>query len=142
MMLKNQSEGLADLPDVAKWILEKSKEDIILLDGPMGAGKTTLIKALCQVMEVEDEVSSPTYSLVNEYYSPTYGTVFHFDLYRIDDEAEALDMGIEEYLYSGNKCLIEWPEKISNLLPDECATVEISLEGTTRQFLLKTANNE
>lgn len=141
-MLNKESDSLDTLPEVARWILDNAAEDVILLHGQMGAGKTTLIKALCKAMQVEDEVSSPTYSLVNEYYSPSYGTVYHFDLYRIDDENEALDMGIEEYLYSGSKCLIEWPEKISNLLPEECATVEISLDGATRHFALKTANNE
>lgn len=130
------------LPQVAQWILDTVNEDVILLQGEMGAGKTTLIKALCRAMEVEDEVSSPTYSLVNEYYSPTYSTVYHFDLYRIEDESEAMDMGIEEYLYSGNKCLVEWPEKISNLLPFDTATVQITLEGDTRHFSIKTASNE
>jgi len=133
---------LEELPDVAQWILATISEDVILLKGAMGAGKTTLIKAMCSAMEVEDEVSSPTYSLVNEYYSPTHGTVYHFDLYRIEDESEAMDIGIEEYLYSGNKCLVEWPEKISNLLPYDTATVEITHDGDARQFVLKTDSNE
>lgn len=141
-MLSKISHSLEDLQEVASWILDTIDEDVILLKGQMGAGKTTLIKAICKELEIEDEVSSPTYSLVNEYQSASGETVYHFDLYRIDDESEALDMGIDEYLYSGSRCLIEWPEKISNLLPQDCATVEISVDGTDRYFVIKTATNE
>ncbi|WP_417592523.1 tRNA (adenosine(37)-N6)-threonylcarbamoyltransferase complex ATPase subunit type 1 TsaE [Owenweeksia hongkongensis] len=142
MMLSKISHSLEDLQEVARWILDTIDEDVILLKGQMGAGKTTLIKAICKELEIEDEVSSPTYSLVNEYQSASGEIVYHFDLYRIDDESEALDMGIDEYLYSGSKCLIEWPEKISNLLPQDCATVEISVDGNDRHFVIKTATNE
>ncbi|WP_417603559.1 tRNA (adenosine(37)-N6)-threonylcarbamoyltransferase complex ATPase subunit type 1 TsaE [Owenweeksia hongkongensis] len=142
MMLSKISHSLEDLQEMARWILDTIDEDVILLKGQMGAGKTTLIKAICKELEIEDEVSSPTYSLVNEYQSASGEIVYHFDLYRIDDESEALDMGIDEYLYSGSKCLIEWPEKISNLLPQDCATVEISVDGNDRNFVIKTATNE
>lgn len=142
MMLSKISHSLNDLNEVARWILDSVGEDVILLQGQMGAGKTTLIKAICKEIGVEDEVSSPTYSLVNEYHAASGEIVYHFDLYRIDDENEALDMGIDEYLYSGSRCLIEWPEKISNLLPQDCATVKISVDGTDRHFVIKTATNE
>ena len=138
MTENKEAKTLGDLTAIAEWIIATAREDVILLEGEMGAGKTTLIKAICTSLGVEDEVSSPTYSLVNEYYSPRAGTIYHFDLYRIEDETEALDMGIEEYLYSGNLCLIEWPEKISNLLPNECAVVKVQVAEGKRIFELKT----
>ena len=98
---------------------------VVLFNGLMGAGKTTFIKALCKSLGVQDITSSPTFSLVNEYKTPDEQRIYHFDLYRIHAEVEALDMGIEEYLYSGNWCFIEWPEKIPNLLPLNVTTVNI-----------------
>lgn len=98
---------------------------VVLFNGLMGAGKTTFIKALCKQLGVEDAISSPTFSLVNEYETAEGKRIYHFDLYRIIVETEALDMGIEEYLYSGNWCFIEWPEKIPNLLPEKFTTVNI-----------------
>ena len=98
---------------------------VVLFNGLMGAGKTTFIKALCKSLGVQDITSSPTFSLVNEYETPDGQRIYHFDLYRINAEVEALDMGIEEYLYSGNWCFIEWPEKIPNLLPLNVTTVNI-----------------
>ncbi len=91
----------------------------------MGAGKTTFIKAFCEALNVEDTVSSPTFSIVNEYRYPN-GIIYHFDFYRLKNQAEALDIGLEEYFDSGEYCLIEWPEKIPNLLPENY--LEISLE--------------
>lgn len=89
----------------------------LLFYGEMGAGKTTFIKAFCAALGVADAVSSPTFSIVNEYDSPK-GIIYHFDFYRLKNQMEALDIGLEEYLYSGNYCLIEWPEKIPDLLPE------------------------
>ena len=121
--------GLGDLPRAAKQILEfADKERVFLFYGEMGAGKTTLIKTLCQELKVEDAVSSPTFAIVNEY-SGIKGTVYHFDFYRIKNESEALDLGYEDYLYSGNYCFIEWPEKIQSLLPNEF--VELKLQETS-----------
>ena len=121
--------GLGDLPGAAKQILEfADKERVFLFYGEMGAGKTTLIKTLCQELKVEDAVSSPTFAIVNEY-SGIKGTVYHFDFYRIKNESEALDLGYEDYLYSGNYCFIEWPEKIQSLLPNEF--VELKLQETS-----------
>ena len=104
---------------------ETNPNKVVLFNGLMGAGKTTFIKALCKHLGVEDVTSSPTFSLVNEYKTIDGKNIYHFDLYRISSEVEALDMGIEEYLYSGNWCFIEWPEKIPNLLPENVTTVHI-----------------
>lgn len=124
--------GLDELPKAAAQILEQAGHHrIFLFYGEMGAGKTTLIKSLCTLLEVEDTVSSPTFSIVNEY-SGNKGTVYHFDFYRIKTESEALDLGYEDYFYSGNYCFIEWPEKIPNLLPDEFVELK----------LLQTSENE
>ncbi len=111
---------LEDLPSAAKHFLETvGHRKIHAFKGEMGAGKTTLITAVLQAMGIENPEGSPTYSLVNVYDSEMYGKIYHFDLYRIDDESEALDIGVEEMLYSNNYCFIEWPEKIESLLPIE-----------------------
>lgn len=107
------------LGDAAKQFLDLvGHRRLFAFDAPMGAGKTTFIQALIQAMGIEHPDGSPTYSLVNTYDSPMFGKIFHFDLYRIEDESEALDIGIEEMLYSDAICLIEWPEKIRGLLPE------------------------
>ena len=118
----------SEVYSVAQRLLAEAKGKTFLFYGDMGAGKTTLIKALCQELEVEDAVSSPTFAIVNEY-SGVNGTVYHFDFYRIKNESEALDLGYEDYLYSGNYCFIEWPEKIQSLLPNEF--VELKLQETS-----------
>jgi len=98
---------------------------IWLLHGEMGSGKTTLVKLLVKELGVESLVTSPTFSIVNEYGQQGNPVVYHFDLYRIKNEAEALDIGFEEYMTSGNLCLIEWPEKAKTLLPDQYFEVKI-----------------
>ena len=104
----------------------------------MGVGKTTLIKELCKQLKVLDNISSPTFSLVNEYQTASQEVIYHFDFYRIDDEEEALDMGIEDYLESGNWCFIEWPENIENLLPLDAVEIHLSLlEDNQRNIQLK-----
>ncbi|MFN3529160.1 MAG: tRNA (adenosine(37)-N6)-threonylcarbamoyltransferase complex ATPase subunit type 1 TsaE [Bacteroidia bacterium] len=101
--------------------------------GEMGAGKTTLIAALCKHWEVVDAVGSPTYGLVNEYRTKQGKRICHFDFYRIQSEAEAYDMGAEDYFYSGDRCLIEWPERVSGLLPESVFSIKISIfEGSIR----------
>jgi tRNA threonylcarbamoyladenosine biosynthesis protein TsaE len=118
---------LEELPHLAKQLLALAGDQKIwLFEGEMGVGKTTLIKVLCQELGVEENTSSPTFSIVNEYSSDS-GPVYHFDFYRIRREEEALDMGYEEYFYSGNYCFVEWPEKIAGLLPDDAFRVELSL---------------
>ena len=119
--------SLDQIKEVADKILAQNPKKIILFNGEMGVGKTTLIKQLCKSLGVEDATSSPTFSLVNEYYTSNNQIVYHFDFYRLNKETEALDMGVDDYLYSGNWCFIEWSEKISNLIPDEHSTVTIEL---------------
>jgi len=138
-MIKNYS--LDQLPEIAKDVLQFSKHKIVLFYGEMGVGKTTLIKELVKQLGVSDNVSSPTFSLVNEYHSNTTEKVYHFDFYRIDDEEEAMDMGIEEYFYSDNWCLVEWPNKVENLLPLKSVIVTITA-NSDQQRTIELKNNE
>ena len=129
---------ITELPKIAKTILEKASSKNVLFYGEMGAGKTTLIKQLIKQLGVNDTVNSPTFSLVNEYFSNTEETIFHFDFYRIQNETEALDIGIEEYFYKNAWCLIEWPQNVENLLPLERTEIHISvLDENTRTLEIK-----
>lgn len=124
-------DKVADLVAAAeRMIAQYPQERIFLFYGHMGAGKTTFINALCAALEVQDSTSSPTFSIVNEYAS-AHGPLFHFDFYRLKDESEALDLGYEEYFYSGNYCFVEWPEKIENLLPSHY--LKITIEAIDNQ---------
>ena len=117
--------SLSELNNIAQQILAfAGAERIFLFYGEMGAGKTTLIKALCQELGVVGQTSSPTFSIVNEY-EGARGRIYHFDFYRLKNQTEALDMGYEEYFYSGDYCFIEWPEKIPDLLPLNYTEVHI-----------------
>ena len=117
-MLKSREYHINELEDVAKQILESATSKTILFYGDMGTGKTTLIKALVKSLGCNDDVSSPTFSIVNEY-SIADGLVYHFDFYRLNDEEEAYNFGIEDYLDSGAWLFIEWPDKIKNILKNE-----------------------
>lgn len=129
-------DSLEDLEPVAQYLLSLSKEHpIITFQGEMGAGKTTLIAALTKVAGIVGQASSPTFSIVNEYTSTNYGIIYHFDCYRFNDATEALQIGLEEYLSSGAICLIEWPEKIDNLLPSGCVKVQIELKQDTSRII-------
>lgn len=131
------SKGPDDLDEAVKAINEVGKSvDIWLFMGPMGAGKTTLIKAVCESMEVLDEVNSPTFSIVNEYLTGAGKTLYHFDFYRLENEEEAYQIGAEEYFYSGNICLIEWAERVEGLLPDTFLRIDIS-ENTDQSRTIK-----
>ena len=129
--------SLNDLPEAALNILEFAAANcIFLFYGDMGAGKTTLIKALCACLGTQEPVTSPTFSIVNEYSIPG-NKIYHFDFYRLKNETEALDLGYEEYFYSGAHCFVEWPEKIPGLLPDTFVKVEITVvAGGARQIVL------
>ena len=119
---------LQELEVAVDYILSNTKSKTLLFYGEMGAGKTTLIKELVKALGVKDTASSPTFSLVNHYES-MQGPVYHFDFYRIEDDTEALDMGLEDYLDSGSWNLIEWPEKIENLLGDNPQKLLIQIES-------------
>ena len=126
-MTKYIANKLEDLPEIAKKIIEENLDQrIFLLEGEMGAGKTTLTKSICDYFEVKENVCSPTFAIVNEYLSPKVGKIFHFDFYRINKEEEAFDIGIEEYLYSGDYCFLEWSQKIINLIPPHFVKVIIN----------------
>ena len=116
--------NLSEIEVIAAEILAATKHKIIAFHGEMGVGKTTLIKILAKQLGITELTSSPTFSIVNEYRSANE-TIFHFDCYRMEDEIEAYDIGIEDYLYSDAWCFIEWPERIKNLLPDEITDVHI-----------------
>jgi ATPase, YjeE family len=116
------------LDEVSEYLIAlRNEADIIAFYGSMGAGKTTLIKNLCHKMGVTDEVNSPTFAIVNEYITEEGESVYHFDFYRITKLEEALDMGLYEYLDSGDLCLMEWPENIEELLPPETLAVSITV---------------
>ena len=119
-------ESLDKIDDVAKEFLALyGTNKILAFYGEMGAGKTTFIKALCRAMDVEDDVNSPSFSIINEYHTKKDDIIFHFDFYRLKSIEEALDIGYEEYIYSGSYCFMEWPEKIEPLLPENRLDVTI-----------------
>ncbi|MEN9372062.1 MAG: hypothetical protein RLZZ64_1137 [Bacteroidota bacterium] len=130
MMWMDKNYGIAEMPIIAAELAEViSRFKVVTFSGNLGAGKTTLIKTLCQLWGVEDAVSSPTFSLVNQYQinngnQPTL--INHIDLYRVKDEEEAYDAGIEDNLYSGDLCLVEWPEKAEGIIPEDALRVEIT----------------
>ncbi len=108
---------------------------VFAFEGEMGAGKTTFIHALCETMGVTDTVSSPTFSIINQYITSNGQTVYHMDLYRIKDEQEAINAGIEDCLYSGNTCLVEWPDKIPAIFPVETLCITITVVDTNTRKL-------
>jgi len=129
---------LTDLPAVSIQIITLANNyKIWTFNGEMGVGKTTLIKSICAILQVIDEVSSPTFSIVNEYKTKNNGTIFHFDFYRIKSIEEAYDIGIEDYFASGNICLIEWPSMIDKILEDEkIFNIIIDFKNNERQITL------
>jgi tRNA threonylcarbamoyladenosine biosynthesis protein TsaE len=129
---------LDELALVTQKIIDQHPSKVILFHGEMGVGKTTLIKQLCKKLGVSSATSSPTFSLVNEYETIDNQVVYHFDFYRLKNEMEALDMGADDYFYSGNWCFIEWAEKIPNLIPDEHAVITIELVENGKRHLTLT----
>jgi len=128
---------LSELDRVASELLELGGEvPVWLFFGEMGVGKTTLIKKLCEQLGVAGIVQSPTFSIVNEYLSEAGKPIFHFDFYRLKNENEAYDIGVEEYFYSGNHCFVEWPEKIKSLWPSQYFEIRlIQLPNGTRNIV-------
>jgi tRNA threonylcarbamoyladenosine biosynthesis protein TsaE len=127
--------SIDQLEEVAQKIISENPKKVILFHGEMGVGKTTLIKQLCKTLGVTGATSSPTFSLVNEYEADDNQLVYHFDFYRLNKEEEAMDMGIDDYLYSGNWCFIEWAEKISNMIPEVHSVITISLLADGKRSL-------
>ena len=123
---------IADISLVAKQIIESANSKIILFYGNMGVGKTTLINAIVKELGSNQDASSPTFSIVNEYELKN-GLVYHFDFYRLNEEIEAFDIGFEDYLYSGNWCFIEWPDKVENLLPENINEVYIEKDDDSKR---------
>jgi tRNA threonylcarbamoyladenosine biosynthesis protein TsaE len=125
--------NLSELPAIATQLLKSfDGEKVVAFHGAMGAGKTTLIKALCEALGVQDTISSPTFSIVNEYRTAKGEKIYHFDFYRIKSVEEAYDMGYEEYFYSKAYCFVEWPEKIEELMPLTYEKVTIEVKGDKR----------
>ena len=129
-MFKTQIKDISALKDTAQQLLSYFPEDrIFAFYGAMGAGKTTFIKALCRDLGSQDNITSPSFALINEYSTDKGSVIYHFDFYRIKKLEEAYDLGYEDYIYSGNYCFIEWPEMIQSLLPTGIVEVKINEEG-------------
>ena len=128
-MIQLKIDSLSELDNVAEQIISSlDGRNVVLFRGGMGAGKTTLISRIVAQLGAEDTVTSPTFALVNEYEGADKMMIYHFDFYRIDKVEEVFDLGYEEYFYSGDLCLVEWPEKIEALIPDDVMTVKIEVE--------------
>lgn len=130
---------LADLPEAArKFVALMDDATVYAFYGDMGAGKTTFISELCRALGVdEDDMSSPSFSIINEYRSSSTGElIYHFDLYRLENPEEAEDIGVEDYFYSGALCLLEWPERIEDLLPDDTVKVELRVNDDESRDLI------
>ena len=128
--------SLKEIKDAAQqFLLFTGANRVIALHGEMGAGKTTFVHALCEVLGVTDAVSSPTFSIINQYLSPNGEIIYHIDLYRLKDEEEAIQCGVEDCLYSGNYCFVEWPEKALGIFLDSCLHATITaVDANTRKL--------
>lgn len=126
---------LHNISEAAAAFLEVAPRGVIAFHGDMGAGKTTFISALCRHLDIEDKVSSPTFAIINEYGGDAAVPVYHMDFYRVKNENEARDAGVEEYFYSGHYCFVEWPEKAGNLLPENTLHCRIeTIDDITRKL--------
>ncbi len=129
--------ALNDLQAAAIDVLKKySERRVFALFGEMGSGKTTFIKAICEQLGVIDVVSSPTFVIINEYLDSEGESVYHFDFFRLKNKNELLDIGYEDYLYSGDYCFIEWPEKYEELLPENCVYIKIKIDYADQSRLI------
>lgn len=128
-MLEIKIKSLDGIADAARQFVDAMGENkVFAMFGPMGVGKTTFVKAVCEIFGVEETITSPTFAIVNEYRTNTGDQIFHFDFYRIRKVEEVYDMGYEDYVYSGAVCFLEWPELIEELLPEDAVRVTLSEE--------------
>ncbi|WP_319479845.1 tRNA (adenosine(37)-N6)-threonylcarbamoyltransferase complex ATPase subunit type 1 TsaE [uncultured Draconibacterium sp.] len=135
-MYSKKINSLDELEIAAKEIITAFSDDrVFAFYGKMGAGKTTFIQSICRALGSDDNVTSPTFSLINEYNTADLDSIFHFDFYRIKDIEEAYDLGYEDYIYSGNYCLIEWPEMIESLLPEKMVEVKIEVQDDDTRLI-------
>jgi len=135
-MLRISIPDLASIDDAAHELIDTYPDSrIFAFYGEMGAGKTTMIKALCRVLQVTDVTSSPSFGLIYEYRTSRSDSVYHFDFYRIEQLEEAYDIGYEEYIDSGQYCFIEWPEKVATLLPPETVNVNLKIIGNNERTI-------
>lgn len=131
-----QLNSLTDLVPVSNQLLALASDvPVWCFYGEMGAGKTTLIKGICDQLGVTDNMSSPTFSLVNEYETSEHETIYHFDFYRIKNQQEALDIGVDEYFYSDHYCFIEWPERVADLIPSHHVEISFKLVDGNRRVI-------
>lgn len=130
--------NISEIQSVAeKVLLENAHKKVWAFYAAMGSGKTTFIHALCDILNVQDVVSSPTFAIINEYTSPGFKTIYHMDWYRLKSEEEAIQAGVEDAILNGDLCLIEWPENAPNLLPDDVLKIAIELvDATTRKIMI------
>jgi len=135
-MFSKTVKSLKELEGVAEELLKHFNEDrVFAFYGKMGAGKTTFIQSICRKLGSNDNVTSPTFALINEYNTAEMDSIFHFDFYRINDLEEAFDLGYEDYVYSGSYCLIEWPEMIESLLPEKHVEVKIEVQEDNSRLI-------
>jgi tRNA threonylcarbamoyladenosine biosynthesis protein TsaE len=133
---------LDQLPRVASELMNLyTGSRIFAFYGKMGSGKTTFIREICKVLQVVDVATSPTFAIVNEYFTLPGDSVYHFDFYRIKNLEEAFDLGYEDYFFRGNYCLIEWPEKIESLLPDDCVVINLVEESPFKRTISACTRN-
>lgn len=127
--------NLDEIHLAAQFVIKNADHKVVLFRGEMGAGKTTLIKEIAKILGVKGATSSPTFSMVNEYKINDHEILYHFDLYRLKSDIEALDFGIDDYLYSGDWCFLEWPDKVENLLPTHVTAVYLELLENNNRLL-------
>lgn len=129
MSMEIRIKSIEEIAVAAKeFMAAMGERKVFAFYGKMGAGKTTFIKAVCEELGVEDVINSPTFAIVNEYVDGQGEPIYHFDFYRIKNQQEVMDLGYEDYVYSGHVCFMEWPELIENLLPDDAVKVTIEEE--------------
>jgi len=136
--------SIGDIRHVAGQVWDKCRQyKVWAFDAGMGAGKTTFIHTLCELLRVKGAVSSPTFAIINEYKSGVAGTIYHMDWYRLKDEEEAIQAGVEDSLYSGSLCLVEWPTKAAGLLPDDTLFINIEvIDEHTRKLVINTVDDD